>query len=328
MLRAAAAVVGALLAVMAAAAPLRAQGGLSTEGALFLLVPVGARTVGFGQAAVVAEAGTESLWGNPAGIARITRPEAALLTSKTVVADGMAVGLVFPAGKAGVLGLGARLYDYGVQDNTDRLTGETIGQIIPRAVVLAATYSATITKSLRAGLTYERVQSRVDCSGPCGSGGTEPFKVSTSAVDAGLQFQAPRPDSLTFGLMVRSMGLKLQVYDISQSDPLPTRLHLGVGGRMPRVAAALAGAAMRWAEEIVNRTSLDQPAVRLGAELGLQKQLFLRAGYASGTGESTGPAIGLGFVRGALGIDFARVFGGFSSDAGQPPTFLTLRVNW
>jgi hypothetical protein len=90
----------------------------------------------------------------------------------------------------------------------------------------------------------------------------------------------------------------------------------------------LSGAELHWSAELVNRTSLDDPAVRLGAELGLQKQLYLRAGYASGTGEATGPAIGLGFVRGALSIDFARVFGGFSSDAGQPPTFLTLRVNW
>ncbi len=68
--------------------------------------------------------------------------------------------------------------------------------------------------------------------------------------------------------------------------------------------------------------------MRIGAELGLQKQLFLRAGYASGSGDAAGPSIGIGFMRGALSLDFARVFGGFSSDAGQPPTFLTLRVTW
>jgi len=79
---------------------------------------------------------------------------------------------------------------------------------------------------------------------------------------------------------------------------------------------------------VVSRSSLNSPAIRLGAELGLQKQLFLRAGYASGSGDAAGPSIGLGFMRGALSLDFARVFGGFSSDAGQPPTFLTLRVTW
>ncbi|MDP1891676.1 MAG: PorV/PorQ family protein [Gemmatimonadaceae bacterium] len=317
------AAVGAVLAVTAAALPLRAQGGLSTEGALFLLVPVGARTVGSGQATATAEWGTESLWGNPAGIARATRREAALHYSRTVVANGTVLALVYPAGKAGVLGFGAQLYDYGAQELTD--VDGTVGELLPRSIVMAATYAATLG-SVRAGVTYKRATSQLACTGPCGSVAT--FNASTSAFDAGLQYQTMRADSLAVGLMLRHLGLKLQVNDDAQSDPLPTRVQIGVGARVPAVAKALPGAELRWSAELVNRTSLDDPAVRLGAELGLQKQLYLRAGYASGTGEATGPAIGLGFVRGALSIDFARVFGGFSSDAGQPPTFLTLRVNW
>ncbi len=320
--------IGALLrttlAVTAAAAPLRAQGGLSTEGALFLLVPVGARTVGSGQTVATGEAGSESLWGNPAGIARVTRPEAALLYSKTVVADGTVLGLVYPAGKAGVLGFGAQLYDYGAQDFTDQVG--TIGQLLPRSIVVAATYAATIGTSMRAGVTYKVVQSRLDCTGPCGTVST--FNASTNGLDAGVQYETKRADSLTFGFVLRHLGLKLQVNDNAQSDPLPARVHLGVSALVPAMAKALPGAELRWAVEIVNRTSLNDPAFRLGAELGLQKQLYLRAGYASGTGDATGPAIGLGFVRGKLGLDFARVFGGFSSDAGQPPTYLTLRVSW
>ena len=105
------AAVGAVLAVTAAALPLRAQGGLSTEGALFLLVPVGARTVGSGQATATAESGSESLWGNPAGIARASRREAALHYSRTVVANGTVLALVYPAGKAGGLGFGAPPHD-------------------------------------------------------------------------------------------------------------------------------------------------------------------------------------------------------------------------
>ena len=316
--------VGAALAVTAAAGPLHAQGGLSTEGALFLLVPVGARTVGSGQATATAESGTESLWGNPAGIARASRREAALHYSRTVVANGTVLALVYPAGKAGVVGFGAQLYDYGAQELTD--VDGTVGELLPRSVVIAATYAATLGTSVRAGVTYKRAQSRLDCTGPCGSVAT--FNASTSGLDAGLQYQSLRADSLSAGLMLRHLGLKLQVNDEAQSDPLPTRVQIGVGARVPAVAKALPGAELHWSAELVNRTSLDDPAVRLGAELGLQKQLFLRAGYASGTGEATGPAIGLGFVRGALRIDFARVFGGFSSDAGQPPTFLTLRVEW
>ena len=323
-LRATTAAVLASLAITAAAAPLRAQGGLSTEGALFLLVPVGARTVGAGQASASAESGTESLWGNPAGIARMSSREAALHYSQSVVANGTVVALVYPAGKAGVLGFGAQLYDYGAQDFTDQ-TG-TIGQLLPRSVVVALTYAATMGRSIRAGVTYKVVQSRLDCTGPCGTIST--FNASTNGLDGGFQFQSSRADSLTVGIAVRQMGLKLQVNDNAQSDPLPTRLHFGVGARVPAVAASLPGADMRWNVEVVNRSSLNSPAVHLGAELALQKQLFLRAGYASGSGDAAGPSIGLGFMRGALSLDFARVFGGFSSDAGQPPTFLTLRVTW
>ncbi|MBM3908781.1 MAG: PorV/PorQ family protein [Gemmatimonadetes bacterium] len=321
-LRNAAAVVG--LAMAASAWPLGAQGGLSTEGALFLLVPVGARTVGMGQATVASEAGTESLWGNPAGIARATKREAALHYSRTVVANGSVIGLVYPAGQAGVLAFGAQLHDYGAQEFTDQVG--TVGQLLPRSVVVAATYAATLGRSLRAGVTYKLVQSRLDCTGPCGTIST--FNASTNGFDAGLQHQSRRADSLVIGVGVRQAGLKLQVNDEAQSDPLPTRLLVGVGGRVPRVAAGLPGAELRWTAEVVNRTSLDDPAVRLGGELELQRQVFLRAGYASGTGDASGPAIGLGFVRGALRIDFARVFGGFSSDAGQPPTFLSLRFTW
>ncbi|MHB1312697.1 MAG: PorV/PorQ family protein [Gemmatimonadaceae bacterium] len=316
---------GAAMALAISAAPLRAQGGLSTEGALFLLVPVGARTVGTGQTLAAAEAGSESLWGNPAGIARMTKPEIALHYSKTTVAAGSVLAFVYPAGKAGVVAVGAQLYDYGPQDFTEDPNG-AVGQLLPRSVVAAATYAATVGPRLRAGVTYKVVQTRLDCTGPCGSIST--FNASTSAFDAGLQYATLRADSMTFGVVMRQLGLKLQVNDNAQSDPLPTRLHLGVQALVPAMTRVLPGSELRWSAELVNRTSLNDPAVRVGAELGLQKQLYLRGGYASGTGDAAGPAFGLGFVRGRLALDFARLFSGFSADAGQPPTFLTLRVRF
>jgi hypothetical protein len=166
----------------------------------------------------------------------------------------------------------------------------------------------------------------LDCTGPCGAIST--YSASTNGLDAGFQYQVHRADSLTFGVALRNLGLKLQVNDNSQSDPLPSRIHIGVQGMVPRIAESLKGAELRWAAEIVNRTSFKQPSLRVGGELGLQKQLYLRAGYASGTGDGSGPAIGLGFVRGRLGVDFARLFGGLSSDVGTPPTFLSLRLSF
>jgi len=314
------------LAVAATAGALRAQGGLATEGVLFLLVPVGARTAGSGQAAVTSEAGSESLWSNPAGIARMTRPEMALLYSKTFVENGMALAVVYPAGRAGVLGFGVQLYDDGgPQEHTTDPSG-AIGELVPSSRVYVAAYAATLGPFLRAGVTFKVVQQLLACTGPCSDVST--FNRKTYGLDAGLQYLTHRADSLTFGFALRNFGLKMQVNDNAQADPPPTRLNLGVGARVPAMARALPGAELRWAVEMVNRTSLNDPSVHVGAELGLQRQLYLRAGYVSGTGDASGGSIGLGFVRGKLALDFARVFGGASSDLGLPPTFLTLRVSW
>jgi hypothetical protein len=193
-------------------------------------------------------------------------------------------------------------------------------------VVLGATYAAPLGRHVRAGVTYKVVQSRLDCTGPCGMIST--FNASTSGLDAGAQVLMARRDSMTFGVAMRQLGLKLQVNDNAQSDALPSRIHIGVQALVPAVTAVMPGAELHWAVEVVNRTNFSNPSVRVGAELGLQKQLYVRGGYASGTGDATGPSLGLGFVRGRLALDFARMFSGFSADAGPPPTFLSLRLSW
>ena len=94
-----------------------AQGGLSTEGALFLLVPVGARAVGLGQAVVASDLGAESIWANPAGLARLTKNELSINHSQTIVATGDALNVVgrgvhglLPSGQAaGTSGAARRL---------------------------------------------------------------------------------------------------------------------------------------------------------------------------------------------------------------------------
>src|SRR5688500_16375073 len=50
----------------------------ATEGALFLLLRVGARAVGIGQATAAAIEGSEAVWWNPAGLARQAKRELAI----------------------------------------------------------------------------------------------------------------------------------------------------------------------------------------------------------------------------------------------------------
>ena len=311
-------------ALCAAPAMARAQGALSTEGALFLLVPIGARAVGLGQADVASDIGSESIWGNPAGLARLVKREVAINHSQTVVATGDALNIVFPAGKAGVVAAAAYLMDYGQQTATDQ-SGAT-GTIFPRSYVIAASYAATFGSRLSGGLTYKFVQERVDCSGTCGN--IPAYSASTNALDLGFQAVVDKARRLTIGLDVRDVGLTLQVNDAPQADPLPTRIHLGAQYLVPNIEKSIPDGELRVSAEIVHDPASGSPALRAGGELAFKKLFFLRCGVSGGSGDGAGAAIGLGVKRGGISMDFGRAFGGFSSDAGKPPTYLTLRFQF
>jgi hypothetical protein len=51
----------------------------------------------------------------------------------------------------------------------------------------------------------------------------------------------------------------------------------------------------------------------------------LRGGYVFEKSEVSGPSVGFGISVGGLFIDLARLFEGFSPDASQAPTYVSLR---
>ena len=316
--------VAAVLLTLAAAMPARAQGTLSTEGALFLLVPVGARAVGIGQADVASDIGSEAIWANPAGLAWLTRRELAINHSQTVVATGDALNFVFPAGKAGVIAATAYVLNYGSQQATDQF-GAT-GTIYPHSYVFAASYAATFGSRVAAAVSYKFIQERVDCTGTCGN--IPSFSASTNGIDLGVQAIVDKERRLTLGLDIRDLGLNLQINDAPQSDPLPTRVHLGAQYLVPGIEKSIPESELRISAEVVESTGLTSPAFRAGGELAYKKVFYLRAGFGSGSGDAAGAALGIGVKRGGISMDFARAFGGYSSDAGKPPTYLTLRFQF
>ena len=178
----AAAVLGAALAPKVA----RAQAGPAEDGALFLLLPVGARSVGMGQAVVAEQGGSEAVWWNPAGLARAEKREAAIHHSQSVIGTGDAVSFVVPSSVLGVAALSVNILNYGAQEVTDQISGVEIGSILPRSFVYAATYATTIGEHVNAGITYKVLQFRVDCSGACPP--SSAFAATTSALDFGAQF--------------------------------------------------------------------------------------------------------------------------------------------
>lgn len=326
-LRAAASVAATVLAGATAAAwpaVARAQGsGPAEDGALFLLLPVGARSVGMGQAVVAQQGGSEAVWWNPAGLARSDKREAAIHHSQSVIGTGDAVSFVVPSSVLGVAAVSVNILNYGAQEVTDPQLGGVVGNILPRSFVYAATYATTVGEHVNAGITYKVLQFRVDCSGVCPP--SSAFAATTSALDFGAQFPLGRLAPATLGVALRNVGPRLQVNDNPQSDPLPTRLQIGGLYRVNAVARYAKDTELEVTGDVIDQVSLSDPSARVGAEVTFQKKLHARFGYVFDGPEAGGPSLGLGLAAGGLVVDIARLFQGLSADAGQAPTYVSLR---
>ena len=313
--------VGAALCALRGAAA-SAQARPAEEGALFLLLPVGARSVGMGQAVVADQGGSEAVWWNPSALARAEKREAAIHHSQSVIGTGDAVSLVVPSSLLGVVALSVNMLNYDEQQVTDVDLG-VIGSILPRSFVYAATYATPIGDHISAGLTYKVVQLRADCSGTCPQSSS--FAATSSALDFGAQFHLGALAPATIGVALRNVGPRLQVNDNPQSDPLPTRLQIGANYRVGLVGRVAKEAELHVSGDVIDEVRLTDPSARVGADLAWQKKFHARFGYVFDQSESGGPSLGLGISAGNLVVDIARLFEGLSADAGQAPTYLSLR---
>jgi len=315
------ALVGFAFALFGATPALEAQ-----SGALFLLVPFGARAVGMGEA-VSADTtlGTEGLWWNAAALSRLPEKEVAIHHSKTLIATSEMLTIAAPSKVIGTLAFGAYIVDYGDQQATDN-QGQAIGVITNRNYLLALSYGTPVGKRLGVGVTYKFLMLRRVCSGACGN--TAVISGSSSALDVGAQYALPTPFPMSLGVTVRNMGPKLQVKDQAQADPLPKVLQMGAMGRLPITRLKEAGASVDVSLDLLSSDALNGTNVGVGIVAGYMDQYFLRGGYKKQAGEGSGPSIGLGFQRGAFGFDLSRRFDALSQELGEPPTYITLRARF
>lgn len=297
------------------------------SGALFLLVPFGARAVGSGQA-VSADTtlGVESLWWNPAGLARLGKREVALHHSQTVLANSDMFTVAFPSKILGTLAVGGYLVDYGDQQATDPYSGQPTGVITNRNYLLTASYATPVGQRLNLGVTYKFLMLRFACSGVCGA--TPVISGQSSALDVGAQYVLPTALPISIGASVRNLGPALQVKDRPQADPLPLVVQVGVKARVPVAALNALGATLDASADLLSASALGGLTAGIGTTLGYKEQLFLRAGYVQQPGEGSGPTIGLGLQRGAFGFDVARRFDRLAAQLGQPPTYVMLRASF
>jgi len=299
-------------------------------GALFLVFPIGAQAVGMGQTAVGAEGRGEAAFWNPAGLATLEENEFALHSATIAAGRTHAIGAYFPSRGIGVMGGAVYLVDYGDLERTDS-TGSVIARIAPRNFELLASYATTLNGSFVFGLSYKLVGFRVDCSGDCRDFPTG--QGTTHALDVGGQFRVGTGGPLRVRVALRNVGFKLQVQNKPQADPLPTRL--AVGAQYHLLLPGRNGAPLTDRFDVIVAADVDSPwrqagqsEMRLGMDVGYQRLLRVRAGYAFVQEGLSGPSVGLGVENGSIGVDLARTFFTGSDLLMDNPTFFSFRVTF
>ena len=305
-------------------------GQVQNSGALFLLFPVGAQAVGMGQTAVALDGRGEAAFWNPAGLATLPLGEFALHSANLAAGNTSALTAFFPSRRIGVLGGAVYLVDYGDEDVNDS-AGTAIARIAPRNFELLASYATELSPAFALGISYKLVEFRVDCSGDCRQ--VPAGRGVTHALDIGGQFTVGPRGALRVGVAVRNVGFQLQVNNRDQADPLPARVVVGAiysvsfrplpgGGDGDRFD-------VRFAADIDSPSGqVGSPQIRFGVDLGYQRLVRVRGGYAFAGGSAglSGPSVGLGITSGAIGVDLARPFLQGAGLVTPNPTFISFRV--
>ena len=228
----------------------------------------------------------------------------------------------------GVIGGALYLLDYGDLDRTDS-TSSTIARISPRNFEFIASYATELGSSLTVGINYKLVEFRVDCSGDCrdfphGEG-------VTNGVDVGGQLAVGADGALRVGIAVRNIGFKLQVNNRDQADALPARLVIGALYRIGLRGDASGGGGDRL--DVKLAADVDSPwgtygesQMRLGVDVGYQRLLRVRWGYAFVRDGVSGPSVGMGLETGTIGVDLARTFLSSADFVADNPTFFSFRL--
>lgn len=288
------------------------------------MLPVGARGVGAGEAAVADTLGVDGAWWNPASLAAMQRSELSLNGSQAFIGTSAAIGFARPSKALGTIAVSATILDYGDQGATEGGAGGDVGTISIRSSIAMLSYATPIGDRLRVGLSYKYARLAFTCSGLCGP--VPQFIGTSGALDVGAQYVLPTATPLTIGAALRHVGPDFQVRDAEQADPLPRTWQMGVSGRVPSAALAEQSVSVDVMADLLGSLANTGISTRVGGIVTYLNKYSLRAGYTLEDGERGGAAVGVGvFLSEGMVLDLSRRFGGLSAQAGQPPTYVALR---
>lgn len=274
-----------------------------SEGALFLLLPVGAKGVGLGRA-MTALGGAEGAWWNPAGLGEVDHSVIQVYRGDHPLAgEATALSGVLRWGSVGTLGTSYQLMDLGSFDVTD-VEGNVIGTLSGRNHLYVLSFARRLRGMLSLGANVKVAQSRFTCRGQCTDGGVSSTSV---AFDAGAQLSDLPWAPLRLGLMIAHVQSGGQGGS-EPRDPLPTRIRLAGAYELLGYFIESEELSLLLAMEVEDRwRGAGSPATYVGAEFaaGEEDLLYVRAGYVFGAEQQVdGAAVGVGlrYERFQLGL--------------------------
>jgi len=264
---------------------------VGTGAAPELLIPVGARYVGMGNASASLSTGVDAIYWNPAGLSRTTTTAEAMFSYMRYIAD---IGVNYAAVSAsfegvGSIGLSMKQIAMGDIEITTEGVPDGTGQFFsPTFITVGLTYSRLLTDRISVGLTGNVISERID-------------RVSASGIafDIGVQYSSfANVNGLNVGVVVKNIGPNVKFdgpglyreatatgyqrpatyYKVeAATDELPSTIELAVSYQQKFAeehALTFAG--------VFQNNNLSEDDYKLGLEYGFNDALFLRGGYIFG----------------------------------------------
>lgn len=271
------------------------------EGALFLLLPVGAQGSGVARA-MTALSGPESVWWNPAGVVPAEENSFFLFRSEDFSGEATAVSVLGARPGLGTAALSYLLFDFGDVDLRDD-QGNFLGTVSFRNHLGVLTAGTSIFDGLNVGANLKVIQTRVACRGQCTDAGVTS---TTYAFDLGAQWRPVQ--ALVLAGTLAHLGPRLKVFNEEQADPLPSRVRVAAAYEVFHHFVTRPDVSAQVVFELEDRLrDPGSPATYIGTEVvaGIDPGLSLRAGYAFGSElqvDGVGVGVGLRFENFDVGI--------------------------
>lgn len=299
--------------VVAQPAPESSEASSAAEAATFLLIPLGARNVGFGGAVAGAMGDVEGAVWNPAALAGIDDWAVYYHGADDFGTATHAVGGVASWGPMRV-GLSLLAVDLGAIEGRDA-GNNPIGTIDMANTLAIITIARPVSSEFEAGASYKFVRLGGSCQGCTG---LEPDAIG-HAFDVAVSARPATLERLRVGLVLSNLGGGMSLRADGPSDPLPARIRLGGEFEIWRPMVERDVELRARADVQQTFTEFDDVDLFAGAEVGYRSTAFVRIGYAATGSGRSGPSLGVGVRYRGFGLDVGRRFDDFSDfESGFP----------